>query len=164
MLSERLTMKIQMQLSVPSINNAIRQLQAYNTKKMLDNACRKLGEIGTEIVSGYFSICKVYGKQVDDGYVIIAEGPQVMFIEFGTGQFTDSEYGRSLGLTIVEPGMWSQTEGQGQYTPEHPYWTWGGKVIKGTPARRGFYFASKQLREMAASIVREEFRKHYDRH
>lgn len=153
-----------MQLSIPSINNAIRQVQAYNTKKMLESACNKIGEMGKEIVEGYFSICKVSGTPTEDGYVIIAEGPQVMFIEFGTGQFTESEYGRSLGLTIVEPGMWSQTEGQGQYTPEHPYWIWGGRVVKGTKGSKGFYFASKQMREMAANIVREEFRKHYDRH
>lgn len=161
-------MKININLFDPkSIDNAIKEIERYrdNLHKACEEIARRLAEIGAEVVKQSYSITdelvNVEPVKTETGYAIIAKGENVVFLEFGTGIFTeDYEHPNATGLPNIAPGSWSQTEGKGHFIPgEHEYWYYNHKKYSGTVATQGFYFAKKKMVEQATQIIREELHK-----
>lgn len=156
--------KIKVNLFDPSsIDNAVNLLRDYARKvrRAESRIEKELAILGAEVVDIQYSIIPYQDYEVNyyrtsEGYVIEAVGDSVVFLEFGTGQDTDSAYGSSEGFTFVEPGMWSQTWGKGQYKPGiHERWRHEGKVYTGTESVKGFYFAKREMRDQAVKIIRK---------
>lgn len=160
-------MKIQINISDPdSIDKAIQKIKDYREsfKAKVNEIVSRLTELGAQVVDYQYSglldqeyevTCIVKGNHS----MIIAEGDSVMFLEFGTGVDTDSEYGESEGFTIVEKGMWSQTWGKGQFVPnEHEHWYYRDVKYEGTKPTYGFMFASKEIKEQGVEIAKKVFR------
>lgn len=160
-------MKIQVNLYDPkSIDNAIRQINAYKKRieEMANDVISELARMGEQIVDTQFSLsgedydisCEINGNYA----MIIAEGENVVFLEFGTGVDTevpDSEM-ESSGLPPIYAGSWSETEGRGVFY-RFGHWYYQRKLYTGTMATRGFYFASKEIRERAVEVARKAFKK-----
>lgn len=133
--------------------------------KFLSRITSELGQIGAEVIDGAYSGGDEYDqgeytircqKIAGGGCLLIAEGQNVMFLEFGTGVMTDVEYGSDEVGLFVYPGSWSQSEGVGQFVPgKHEYWFYDRKFYRGTPATKGFYFASKVMKDKAVGIVKK---------
>lgn len=146
-----------------SIDEAIKRLDDYNKKfvKACDKIEEELARLGAMIVDNNYQMIADSGTyvvdwvQTKDGWMAIAQGDTVVFLEFGTGILTqDYPHPKSEGLPRIAPGEWSQTEGSGQYiVGVHEYWHYRGKKYTGSVATHGFYFAKKELKERGVQIA-----------
>ena len=163
-------MKITVDLFNPkSIDDAIKELERYSNR--LESACMELAErlakLGAQTVENEYRSASeekqfvVECTQTDNGWTIIAEGENVVFLEFGTGVLTeDYEHPEAVGLPNISPGSYSQTEGRGNFVVgSHEYWYYRKKRYSGTIATHGFYFAKREMKEQAILIAREVFHK-----
>ena len=160
-------MKIRLNVLDPdSIDRAITQIKEYkkDLERKAEEVIFELANMGKEIVDTQFSIsgedydisCETNGKYA----MIIAEGENVVFLEFGTGVDTvapDPEM-ESVGLPPIYAGAWSETEGSGVFA-RHGHWHYKGVDYTGTMATKGFYFASKEIKEQAVNVAKKVFKK-----
>ena len=154
-----------------SVDNAITQIKTYRDtiEPKVKEILSQLTALGGQIVEyQYYSPNAEYDTEVScivngNSSMIIAEGENVMFLEFGTGIYTDdyTEEGEveSQGLPVIFPGSWSNTEGMGQFRPDHQYWYHKHVMYQGTLPTRGFYFASKEIKAQAVDIAKKVFKK-----
>ena len=157
-------------LDIESVNAAINQIKLYRSSldKKVEEILKELSVLGAEVVEyqyyssheDYYEVsCEVNGNSA----MIVAEGENVVFLEFGTGvyteDYTDEEDISPKGLPPIFPGSWSNTEGMGQFTPDHQYWYHKHVMYQGTLPTRGFYFASKEIKNQAVDIAKKVFKK-----
>jgi len=155
--------KIEITLDGSSIRNAIAQIDNLqrNYEAKCDEFLKRLGEIGAEAVRRKFSETThesydtySIGYQLEtDGCTIYADGEQVAFIEFGTGN--GAWYPTDVGVT-VKPGSWSETEGTGEYA-KYGSWHWKGTKYFGTSPALGFVEARAEIEYQAPKIAKEIF-------
>lgn len=150
-----------------SVEDAIAKINDYSKtlQGKADEIVARLTEIGRQVVDYQYSLsheeyevsCIVKGNSS----MIIAEGDNVMFLEFGTGVYTDdhTEEMEAEGLPPIFAGSYSQSEGMGHFRPDHQYWYYEGVKYQGTLPLQGFYFASKEIREQAVEIAIKVFKK-----
>jgi hypothetical protein len=148
-----------------SIQDAVKELNAYSEKTLemkYEQVLMELGKLGEAIVNNCFSESGevFFTSHIVQGNkcVVIAEGDNVMFLEFGTGVDTEdhSDSFEHEALPPIEAGSWSATEGRGTFA-RHGYWHYNGELYFGTTPKRGFWFASKEMKERAEEIVRKVF-------
>lgn len=157
-------------LSEDSVREAIKQIRYYRkeVQRRANEVVSVLARMGTEIVDTQFSIVnehdppEVYCLVNGNSAMIIAEGDNVVFLEFGTGvDVTDKtqELGMETeGLPPIYAGSWSETMGRGTFA-RYGWWHYKGQLYTGTMATQGFYFASKEIREKAVEEAKRIFRK-----
>lgn len=161
-------MKIRLNVLDPdSIDDAIRKIDRY--KKTIEEKAQEvlsqLAVMGMQIVDyayggndeEYEISCVVNGNNA----MIIAEGSEVVFLEFGTGVYTeDHTYEMETeGLPPIFAGSYSQIEGSGQFRAGHEYWYYNHKKYVGSIPMRGFYMASKEIKEQAVEMAIKVFKK-----
>lgn len=162
-------MKIRVNVLDPeSIDNAIAQVKAYqkSLQGKIENILTELTAMGKEIVETQYSIVPehedfdVYCEVSGNSAMIIAEGENVMFLEFGTGvETTDTTAEMETeGLPPIYAGSWSETEGSGVFA-RHGFWHYKGVLYEGTMTTMGFYFASKEIKERAVEVAKKVFRR-----
>lgn len=163
-------MNIKVDLFNPnSIDSAIRRIDKTRNAmdKLAFEATERLAKMGCQVVKENFSLLdsdetktyEVNFRRTQDGYAIYAIGENVIFLEFGTGDFvTDLEYPEAEGLPNLAGGSWSITEGKGVYA-RHGFWHYRRKLFKGTYATRGFYYANDTIKLEAERVVKEVFAK-----
>ena len=160
-------MKITLQLSADSCNEAIEELKQYQKSIIpkLDEVCRRLAEIGCQEASYRFArgdhgnggvVCTT--EKIENGYKIVASGHDVYFIEFGTGVNAGVAYGDSGVPNVsvpVYPGSWS--EGHAQKFSEYGFWYYNGERLEGTEAEMPMYYAGRAIRNNERRVVKEVF-------
>ena len=155
-----------------TIDAALAQVNAYKKalrqRAVVNEIMEELARIGVQVVDYQYSTvdndCTVGYKKQGKNYVVVAEGYDVMFVEFGTGVMTSESTASQMDAAwvsqFVQPGMWSQTEGAGHFIPgEHEYWYYEGKKYEGTPATNGMYYATKEMKKEVERIVRKALKK-----
>ena len=136
---------------------------AKKLKKAEDEILYQLAELGAkEVEISYAGADEekeydVYFRQTENGYVIIAEGENVVFLEFGTGIDTENYPDNQFTEADVYPASWSWSEGSGTFY-RYGYWHYKRKLYYGTPAYKGFYFAKKEMVEQADKIIKRVLR------
>lgn len=161
-------MKIKINALDPeSIDNAIREIERYKNSLQgkVEEILSQLAVMGMEVVDyayggndeEYEISCIVNGNNA----MIIAEGSEVVFLEFGTGVYTeDHTYEMETeGLPPIFAGSYSQTEGMGHFRAGHEYWYYNHKKYVGSIPMRGFYMASKEIKEQAVNMAIKVFKK-----
>ena len=158
-------MRIKITLDSESIDNAIKKIDQYKNslQKKAEEVLSQLAVMGMEVVNyaygdeEYEISCIVNG----DNAMIIAEGSEVVFLEFGTGVYTeDHTYEMETeGLPPIFAGSYSQTEGSGQFRAGHEYWYYNHRKYVGSIPLRGFYMASKEIKEQAVNVAIKVFKK-----
>ena len=157
-----------MSLSVDSINNAIKELCAYrdSIEYKKDELVRRLGEIGVREASVRFTTAMYDGVNDSDvslesskgGYVIVARGHAVAFIEFGAGVYHNpgEPYPNPRPSGIVGIGEYGKGLGKRQ--------AWGFKddsgelvITHGNPAAMPMWYASEEMRSNILKIAKEVF-------
>ena len=164
---------ITLQLSSESCNKAIEELKQYkrDVEPKLNEVCRSLAEIGCVAANQHYAEASgdsaetgnggvsavVMPLEGGNGYKIFAQGEDVYFIEFGTGNSAGMFYGDGLPPTSVPvyPGSYSETHAQ-QYSINH-YWFYNGRIMSSTPVYMPMYYAGKAVRENIKRVVREVF-------
>ena len=164
---------ITIELSSDGCKEAIRKLEEYrkSIKPKLDEVCRKLAEIGCQAANEQYAKANADSSETGNdgvtavvlpleggnGYKIYAEGYDVYFIEFGTGNSAGMMYGDGLPQTSVPvyPGSYSE-QNAGQYA-KWGYWFYKGKLMSSTDVYMPMYYAEKAIRENERRIVEEVF-------
>jgi len=155
-------------LSPSSINTAIQELERIK-KNIRDKSAvltRRLAEIGLEQAQILFTGAMYDGVndvecevvQTDNGYMVVAKGQAVCFIEFGSGVFyngTDAYPGKrppdvvgigqyGLGQGKKKGWVYRDEAGERQFT-------------RGNPPAAAMFNASERMRSQVTQICREVF-------
>jgi hypothetical protein len=164
---------INLELSVKGCERALKELKKYQReiKPKLDEVCRKLAEIGCQAANEQYARADADSAETGNGkvkavvlpleggngYKIYAEGDDVYFIEFGTGNSAGMMYGDGLPQTSVPvyPGSYSE-QNSGQYA-KWGYWFYKGKLMSSTDVYMPMYYAEKAIRENERRVVEEVF-------
>ena len=156
-------------LDSDDIARAIKDLKQYKKqflereKKLLQG----LAEIGLKEASVRFTTAMYDGTndvsvkldKTNNGYVIVAEGQAVAFIEFGAGVYhnTGEPYPNPRPEGIVGIGEYGTGKGKRK--------AWGylnenNEVVitRGNPAAMPMWYASEEIKNSILKIVREVFR------
>lgn len=153
-----------------SVREALKELRDYKKEvsRRANEVVTRLAEMGTKIVDMQFSIVadedppEVYCLVNGNSAMIIAEGENVVFLEFGTGVDVLDKTGdlgmETEGLPPIYSGSWSETQGSGVFA-RHGYWHYNGRFYAGTTHTLGFYYASKEIREKAVEEAKRIFKK-----
>ena len=142
---------------IDSIINTVRKFQ--NIEERLEKIAKRLCEVGEPIIrQTHGHHARVWYEQFQDGYRIVAEGQDILFIEFGTGDMAGAT--RVLYDQVpatVRPGSWSETHAQ-QYSTQG-FWFFGGKMYRETVPHPAFYYAYQAMVQALPQIVSEELRR-----
>lgn len=149
---------------IKSVNAAIAALKKHEVwrKQKITEYIHKL------CLEGARAAKAAYGGQVDvhvmeDGRGIIAQGDQVIFLEFGAGVYTE-DHGLTIGSDlniIIAPGGWSEGDPEGQHTWSQ--WVASGRPLEKYPynqkPRAGMLEAYKAIVAAQDRIANEVFNK-----
>ena len=157
-----------MSLSTASIDNAIKELKAFQVSldQKKDKLLEELANIGVKEASIRFTTAMYDGvndssvtlETIADGYCIKAEGKAVAFIEFGAGVYHNpgEPYPNPRPSGIVGIGEYGQGHGKRQ--------AWGFRdesgelvITHGNPAAMPMWYASEEMRSKILKIAREVF-------
>lgn len=149
-----------MNISVTGVQHAIQTISRYvDMDKKLAEIADRLCKIGEPIIRQvHGNHAQVWTEATNNGYKIVAEGEDVLFIEFGAGDAAGSE--NSLyDATPPEarPGSWSETHAQ-QYS-KYGFWIFAGQrytEVQPTPA---FYYAYEYMAQNLPQIAKDVFGK-----
>lgn len=154
--------------SQDSVNEALKKIIQYKQsfEYKVQELISELAKMGERKVDTQFSLITeyepydVYCEMEGNNAIIIAEGENVIFLEFGTGvDVTDTtDEMETEGLPPIYKGSWSETEGTGQFA-HYRYWYYNGHRYTGTMATQGFYLASKEIRTEAVNVAKRIFKK-----
>ena len=155
-------------LSKSEIDSAIKQLKQFK-KEFLNKEKRLLeglAEIGLKEASVRFTTAMYDGvndvsvslNQTNDGYVIVADGKAVAFIEFGAGVYhnTSEPYPNPRPDGIVGIGEYGKGQGKRR--------AWGYRdendelvITRGNPAAMPMWYASEEMKNSILKIAKEVF-------
>jgi hypothetical protein len=159
---------IECTLNEKDIDRAIKELKAYKQeflrkeKQLLEG----LAEIGIKEASVRFTTAmydgtndvSVHLDETKNGYVIVAEGKAVAFIEFGAGVYhnTSEPYPDPRPTGIVGIGEYGKGMGKRK--------AWGYKnendevvITRGNPAAMPMWYASEEIKNSVLRIAKEVF-------
>lgn len=152
-----------------SINRAVKEIEEY-TEWVLQKGnelCKRLADLGVEVANIYFipepwngnEDVVVTTEPLNNGYLVKANGEDVCFLEFGTGVTAGLGYDSNVlePPVPIMPGSWSQTEGKGNFTSDHPYWYYNGHPMDGTVPQMGMYHAANEIAQRFNQIAKEVF-------
>ena len=159
---------IKCKLDEQDINRAIKELERYKQEflKKEKRVIEGLAEIGLREASVRFTTAMYDGTNdvsvrldtSNNGYVIVAEGQAVAFIEFGAGVYhnTSEPYPNPRPNGIVGIGEYGQGKGKQK--------AWGYKnendelvITRGNPAAMPMWYASEEIKNSVMKVVREVF-------
>ena len=155
-------------LNPEDIDRAIKELKRYK-QEFLEKEKRLLkglAEIGIKEASVRFTTAMYDGTndvsvrldETNKGYVIVAEGKVVAFIEFGAGVYhnTSEPYPNPRPNGIVGIGEYGKGMGKRK--------AWGYKnendelvITRGNPAAMPMWYASEEVKNSVLRVVKEVF-------
>lgn len=147
-----------MNIELGDIKRIQRRVAKYkNLKDKLLEIAKKLCDVGEPIIRathGNHAVITI--EQTANGYDIKAEGEDILFIEFGTGDMAgvmDVLYDQvpaSVGM-----GTWSVTHAQMYST--YGFWVFAGHIYHYTEPHPAFYYAYQAMVEALPGIVQGVF-------
>lgn len=159
--------KVTVDLSTSGIERLQKAVREYKQwqKEKTDELTRRLAMLGATTASLRFSRAIYTGpkdavitvEEIDNGYVVKAEGECVLFVEFGSGikygsgHPENAEYGMGPGTYPNGKGHWDDP--RGWYLPKDK----GGGHTYGNPPTMAMYDARKTIEQDLVRIVREVF-------
>ena len=159
--------KVTVDLSMSGIERLQKAVREYKQwqKEKTDELTRRLAMLGATTASLRFSRAIYTGpkdavitvEEIDNGYVVKAEGECVLFVEFGSGvkygsgHPENAEYGMGPGTYPNGKGHWDDPHGW--YLPKDK----GGGHTYGNPPTMAMYDARKTIEQDLVRIVREVF-------
>lgn len=152
-----------MEIEVSGVAEALQKIAKFaDADKKLSEVARRLCQIGEPIINQiHGNHSSVWTEPYSGGYKIIAEGEDVLFIEFGAGDAAGSENGKYDAVPVVAyPGTWSEAH-QGEYWktggPGQGHWHFGGVEYTELPPSPAFYYAYEYMCQNLPRIVKEVF-------
>jgi hypothetical protein len=159
---------IKVGLGKDEIDRAIKELKQYKAKflEREQRLIKGLAEIGLKEAQVRFTGASYDGTNnvtvkldtTKNGYVIVAEGQAVAFIEFGAGVYHNAgkSYPKPRPEGIVEIGEYGEGHGKqkawGYYDDAHEL-----VITRGNPAAMPMWYASEEIRNSVLKVVKEVF-------
>lgn len=148
-----------MNITVSGIEHALKTIEKYaDMDRKLAELAERLCQIGEPIIHqihGHHS--RVWSEPTANGYRIVAEGEDVLFIEFGAGDAAGSDNGLYDAVpAVARPGSWSETHAQ-QYS-RYGFWFFAGQKITEVPTSPAFYYAYEAMVQNLPRIAEEVFK------
>lgn len=147
-------------ISVTRTGNALERVQKLlNVKARVAEIAKRLCEVGEPIIrETHGNHARVWTEPTENGYKINAEGEDVLFIEFGTGDRAGvlSPWYDEVPAE-ARPGSWSETHAQ-MYS-RYGFWVFGGQRYEYTEPHPAFYDAYQAMVEALPQIAQEVFGK-----
>ena len=147
-------------IDVTRTGDALGRVQKLlDVKASVAEIAKRLCEVGEPIIRAtHGNHARVWTEQTENGYKISAEGEDILFIEFGTGDRAGvlSPWYDQVP-SEARPGSWSETHAQ-QYSTQG-YWYFGGKRYEFTEPHPAFYDAYQAMVEALPQIAQEVFGK-----
>ena len=155
-------------LSDKDINRAIQELKRYKQEflKREKRLVEGLAEIGLKEASVRFTTAMYDGTNdvsvhldaTENGYVIVADGQAVAFIEFGAGVYHNGSepYPNPRPDGIVGIGEYGKGHGKRKawgYLDENNELV----ITRGNPAAMPMWYASEEIKSSVLKVVREVF-------
>lgn len=147
-----------MEISVTGIDRIKERIERLaNLQDRCAEIAKRLCEVGEPIIQAWHgSHAIVISEPTENGYVIRAEGEDVLFIEFGTGDKAGAMAGEYDAVPVeVAPGTWSETHAQ-MYS-RYGFWVFAGKIYHYTEPHPAFYYAYQAMVEALPQIAKEVF-------
>lgn len=165
---------IHVELTVQSINKAIKEVRAYQQwlEKKQTELCKRLAEMGATMArfgygNAFYSDDKdidVTVEEADGGYRIIASGMDVLFVEFGAGIRYSGDTHPLAGELGYGAGTWPDphyqiVNGERMENWRSPFgWTTpDGTRTFGNPPSRTMYDTAQSLKDEIARVAKEVF-------
>lgn len=149
-----------MRISINGLESIRRAVDKFgNLKIKCYLLASRLCEVGEPIIRethGNHASISVEPLASDNGYCIRADGEDILFIEFGTGDHAgdmSSQYDEVP--TYVRPGAWSESHAQ-MYS-RYGFWVFAGKIYHYTDPHPAFYYAYKAMVDALPKIAQEVF-------
>lgn len=158
-----------------SIDEAIKEIKKnkQDLQKKAKMVCKRLAEVGLSVARIYF-IPEAWSGNADvtltvepmsNGYKLVADGEDVLFMEFGAGVtaglgYDTKEIAPPVDISI---GSWSR-EHSGpfwktwQKNPATAHWYYNGRAFDGIAPQMGMYHASKESKAQIEKVVKEVFK------
>lgn len=155
-------------LDSQDIERAIKELKQFKQEflKKEKRLLEGLAEIGLKEASVRFTTAMYDGTndvsvkldETNNGYVIVADGNAVAFIEFGAGVYhnTSEPYPNPRPQGIVGIGEYGKGKGKQK--------AWGYKdendelvITRGNPAAMPMWYASEEIKKSVTRVVKEVF-------
>lgn len=155
-------------LGTQDIERAIKELKQFKQEflKKEKRLLEGLAEIGLKEASVRFTTAMYDGTndvsvkldETNNGYVIVADGNAVAFIEFGAGVYhnTSEPYPNPRPQGIVGIGEYGKGKGKNK--------AWGYKdendelvITRGNPAAMPMWYASEEIKNSILKIAKEVF-------
>ena len=161
------------EVTIDGCDRVLKALERYEKQLIpkLDEVCKRLAQIGADAANLHYAEARadsaetgnsgttaiVLPLETGNGYKVFAQGQDVYFIEFGTGNAAGMFYGDGLPPTSVPvyPGSWSEQHSKMYSTNE--YWFWHGEIMSSTPVYMPMYYAGKAIRENMKRVIEEVF-------
>ena len=155
-------------LDEQDINRAIKELKQYkqNFLEREKRLIEGLAEIGLKEASVRFTTAMYDGindvsvklDETKNGYIIVAEGNAVAFIEFGAGVYhnTSEPYPNPRPDGIVGIGEYGKGKGKQKawgYLDENNELV----ITRGNPAAMPMWYASEEIKNSVLRVVKEVF-------
>ena len=153
-------------ISVTRTGDALERVQKLlDVKASVAEIAKRLCEVGEPIIRAtHGNHARVWTEPTENGYKVSAEGEDVLFIEFGTGDLTGTMADKydDVPAVALKPGSWSEAN-QGEYWKTGGYhkghWHFGGQEYHETPPHPAFYDAYQAMVEALPQIAQEVFGK-----
>lgn len=151
-----------MEITVNGLGGLQRMLHRVQQLSDLDRKVKEVAERLCQI--GEPIIRQVHGNNADrietvptkNGYKIVAEGQDILFIEFGAGDAAGSENANYDAVPWeAQPGTWSMNHAQ-MYS-RYGFWVFGGQIYREVQPTPAFYYAYEYMVKNLPMIAREVF-------
>ena len=150
------------------LDSLITELEQFK-KRFEDNLevlCDQLGEIAVDTANAHYASgfiddntdVTVTAQPIKNGRMIVADGEDACFLEFGTGVAAGNGYDTSAITPPVDitPKSWSETKGTGEFA-RFGSWHHNGRKYTMTVPRMGMYFAKLEVERQTPQIAKEVF-------
>lgn len=147
-----------MQITVTGVNNILKRIDGLlKIEEKCAELARRLCEIGEPIIRQvHGNHASVWSEPTENGYKIVAEGEDVLFIEFGAGNAAGSTAGLYDAVPAeVRPGSWSETHAK-QYVMYGNWWFGGQAYVEVVPTP-AFYYAYEYMAQNLPQLAKEVF-------
>lgn len=159
---------ISITLDAKGLSNAVEYLHRIETilPQAVKNASNRIAEEAKLQVEMDFNTVRQPGNELfsvrvestADGDIVIAEGADVMFLEFGAGAATTPDMFAEEAGVLVAPGAWSYFFGTGEYA-KYGSWHYQGNKYKELTPTHGMQNAYEWIQANGERILREELDK-----
>lgn len=128
-------------------------------REKVEEVAKRLCKVGEPIIQAtHGNHARVWSEPTENGYKVCAEGEDILFIEFGTGDRAGvlSPWYDQVPAE-ARPGSWSESHAQ-QYS-QYGFWYFGGQRYEYTEPHPAFYYAYQAMVEALPQIAQEVFSK-----